>query len=101
MYLRIQSKEKVPPNYRTKDQAKLGATQDIPPKPQAKKNTSKTKKDTGKWFKFHKSHTHNTSEYQAKHSLVAELKASESDPGFDSESQPDKGTNKWNQIIDV
>jgi hypothetical protein len=56
------------------------------PKPQVKNNTTKPKKDMRKWCEFHKSSTHNTSEFRAKQSLVAELKASESDAFFDSES---------------
>jgi len=44
-----------------------GATQDNPPKPQGKNNTTEAKKDTGKRFEFHKSSTHNTSECRAKH----------------------------------
>jgi hypothetical protein len=78
-----------------------GAAQDNPPKPQAKNNTTMLKKDTGKWCEFHKSSTHNTSECQAKQSLVAELKASESDACSDSESEPDKGNDKGKHIIDA
>jgi hypothetical protein len=55
------------------------------------------KKDTGKWCEFHKIPWHNTDECHSKKSLVAELKASESEAGSDSESDLDKG--KW--IIDA
>eukprot|EP00253_Pinus_taeda_P023032 PITA_23032 len=47
------------------------------------------------------SSTHNTSECRAKESLVAKLKASESDACYDSESEPDKGNDKGKQIIDA
>eukprot|EP00253_Pinus_taeda_P024338 PITA_24338 len=59
------------------------------------------KKDTGKWCEFHNSSTHNTSDYRAKKSLVAELKSSESDAGSDFESEPNKGIDKGKQIIDA
>ena len=70
------------------------AAQDNSPKLQAKNSAAKPKKDTEKWCDFHKISTHNISECWAKQSLVAELKVSESDAGFDSESEPDKGNNK-------
>ena len=77
------------------------AAQDNLPKKQEKNNIVKPKKDTGKWCEFHKSPIHNTSEYQVKKSLVVELKASESDACSNSESEPDKGNEKWKKIIDA
>ena len=49
-------------NPKPKGQSQGGMTQDNPSKPQEKNNTTKLKKDTGKWCELHKSPTHNTSE---------------------------------------
>eukprot|EP00253_Pinus_taeda_P036114 PITA_36114 len=77
------------------------AAQDNPPKLQAKNNTAKPKRDTGKWCEFHKRSTHNKSECRANQSLVDELKVSESEAGSDSELEPDKGNEKGKHIIDA
>jgi hypothetical protein len=55
------------------------------------------KKDTGKWCEYHKIPWHNTEECHSKQSLMAKLKASESEANSDSESNLEGG--KW--IIDV
>ena len=82
------------PKKQNKGPSQGGATQDSLLKLQVKKNTTKMKEDMGKWCEFHKGSTHNTSECWAKKSLVVEMKPSESDAGSDSESKPDKGTEK-------
>ena len=77
------------------------ATQENFPNPQEKSNTTKPKKEAGKWCKFHKSPTHNTSECRAKQSLVAEIKAYESDAYSNTESEPEKGNDRGKNIIDA
>eukprot|EP00253_Pinus_taeda_P024887 PITA_24887 len=89
------------PRPQNKGQSQGGTSQDNQLKLQAKNNAAKPRKDTRIWCAFHKSSTHNTSECWAKQSLVAELKVSESDACSDSESEPDKGYEKWKQIIDA
>jgi hypothetical protein len=64
---------------------------------QIKKDNGNKKKDIGKWCDFHKSPWHKTVDCHSKQSLVVEVKASESDAGYDSESEPEKGR----QIINV
>ena len=59
------------------------------------------KKDTGKWCELHKSSTNNTSEFRAKHSLVAELKAFKLDACSNFELEPNKGNDKGKQIINA
>ena len=82
------------PKLQNKGQSQGMAGQENLSKPQANNNTTKPKKDTGKWCEFHKSSTHNKSECRAKQSLVAEMRASESDACSDSESEPEKGNEK-------
>jgi hypothetical protein len=85
------SREKASPTHRTKDKSKDGPPQDNQSKLQTKKGNEKMKKDTGKWCEFHKIPWHNTDECRLKQSLVAEMKALESEAGFDSESDPERG----------
>jgi hypothetical protein len=53
--------------------------------------------DIGKWCDFHKIPWHNIVDFHSKKSLVAEVKAYESNAGFESESKSERGR----QIIDV
>jgi hypothetical protein len=64
---------------------------------QQKKRNEKTKKDTGKWCEYHKIPWHNTEECRSKKSLMAKLKAFESEADSDSESNLEGGK----RIIDV
>jgi hypothetical protein len=55
------------------------------------------KKDTGKWCEYHKIPWDNIEESHSKQSLMAKLKAFESEIDSNTESNPEGG----NQIIDV
>jgi hypothetical protein len=76
---------------------KYGQYQDNQSKPQVKKDTRKTKKDTRKWCDFHKSPWHNIADCRSKQLLVAEVKASKSDVSLDYDLELERGR----QIIDV
>jgi hypothetical protein len=79
------------PKPQNKGQRKYGQYQDNHSNPQEKKDTRKTKKDTGNWCDFHKIPWNNIVDYHSKHSLVAEVKASELDANSDSETEPERG----------
>ena len=96
-----QNQGKGAPKPQKKGQSQGMAAQDNLPKTKAKNKTANPNKDTGKWFEFHKSSTHNTSECRAKQSLVAEMRASESDACSDFESEPENGNDKGKHIIDA
>jgi hypothetical protein len=85
------------PNPQNKGQNKDGQYQDNQCNLQAKKDIGKTKKDTGKWCDFHMVPWYNTVECRSKKSLMAKVKASESNAGSDSERELEKG--RW--IIDT
>jgi hypothetical protein len=92
-----QNPGKCGPNPKNKGQSKYGQYQGNQSKPQENKDTEKTKKDTRKWCEFHKSPWNNTTDCRSKKSLVAEVKASESDAGSNSELEPERGRH----IIDM
>jgi hypothetical protein len=79
------------PNPYNKGQRKDAQYQDNQSKPQAKKNTRKTKKDIRKWCDFYKSPWHNTADCCSKQSFMDEVKVSESYVGSDSDLEPKRG----------
>jgi hypothetical protein len=86
------NQEKETPVHKTKD-IKDVQPQDNQSNPNTKMGDGKMNKDTGKWCKFHKISWHNTDECRSKKSLVAALKALESDLGSDSDYEQDLGSN--------
>jgi hypothetical protein len=78
-------------NLQKKGQRKDGHSQDNQSKTQHKKGNEKSKKNTGKWCEYHKIPWHNIEECRSKQSLVAELKASESEEDSNSESNIEGG----------
>jgi hypothetical protein len=67
------SRAKAPLTHTARDQFDM---EDNPSKLQHKMGNEKTKKDMGKWCKYHKIPWHNTDECRSKQSLMVELKAS-------------------------
>jgi hypothetical protein len=93
-----QKQAKGAPKLQRKGQSQGLVAQDSLPKPQEKNNTAKPKKDMGKWCEFHKISSHNTSECRAKQSLVAEMRAYESDACSNIESKPKKGMTEGSRL---
>jgi hypothetical protein len=75
------SKAKVTPTHIKRDRENMATLRDNHSKPQPKKGN-------GKWCEYHKIPWHNIEECCSKKSLVAEIKASESEANYDSESNP-------------
>jgi hypothetical protein len=96
-----QKKAKGAPKPQNKGQSQGMVAQENLPNPQANNNTMNLKKDMRKWCELHKISTHNTSECRAKQSLVAEMRASESDACSDAKSEPENGNDRGKQIIDA
>ena len=85
------------PNPQKKGQRKDGLSQDNQSKMKPKNGNEKTKKDMGKWCEYHKIPWHNTKECRSKQSLMAEMKDSELEVDYESESNLKGGKH----IIDV
>ena len=81
-------------NMQTKGPSKDNQPLDNPSKSQNKKGNGKIKKDIRKWCDFHKIPWSNIDECRKMKSLAAELKASELDMDYDSNSEIGK------QVID-
>jgi hypothetical protein len=74
------------PNPLNKGHRKYGHSQDNQSKPQHNKGNENSKKDMGKWCEYHKIPWDNTEECHSKQSLMNEMKDSESEVEFESES---------------
>ena len=100
MDLQIKRKGEVPPNRRTKDKDKAcwpKITCQISKqrtKPQIRRRTQESGVSSIRA-------PLTTQVGQVKQSLVAKMRASESNTSSDSESKPKKGNDKWKNIIDV
>jgi hypothetical protein len=79
------------PNTHNKGPSRYCRPQDNQSNSQHKNGNGNTKKDMGIWCEYHKIPWHNTKECRSKQSLVAELKASESEANSDSESNLEGG----------
>jgi hypothetical protein len=89
------------PNLQNKGKSQGMVVQYNFPNMQARNNTAKPKKDTGKWCEFHKSSTQNTSECQAKQSLMAEMRDFDSDVCSNTKLEPKKGNDRGKKIINA
>jgi hypothetical protein len=91
------SREKVAPTHKTRDRENMATLRTTSPSHNPRRVMRSQRRTQGKWCEYHKIPWHNTEECRSKQSLVAEMKASESEEDSDSESNPERGK----QIIDV